>query len=200
MQGSTPRTRNTFPLSAARNFDGTVSRFFASSVCSKVPWKAKAHVLAARESVDPRWRSGRSPATPDRLRNVKVPHFPPLCNTEPVQHDTRPVRLPLHAPKTAVKSVVPGALAERGSSRRGMHGRVHGTDLHGDLRLRSAVWRPNPPWENPTRARGGGGLAWGRAGRGPVGGRAVGRVPGATGAAPSRRPAHRLQRRRLSLR
>src|SRR6188472_4362812 len=45
MQGSTPRTRKTLPLSAARNFDGTVSRFFASSVCSKVPWKAKAHVV-----------------------------------------------------------------------------------------------------------------------------------------------------------
>src|ERR671933_519474 len=89
MQGSTPLTRNTFPLSAARNFDGTVSRFFASSVCSKVPWKAKAHVLHARESVDPRWRSGRSPATPDRLRNAKLPHFPPLCKTILVQCPTR---------------------------------------------------------------------------------------------------------------
>jgi len=35
----------------------------------------------AKESVDPRWRSGRSPATPDRLRELKVPHFFPLCNT-----------------------------------------------------------------------------------------------------------------------
>jgi hypothetical protein len=35
----------------------------------------------AKESVDPRWRSGRSPATPDRLRELKVPHFNPLCNT-----------------------------------------------------------------------------------------------------------------------
>ena len=34
-----------------------------------------------RGSVDPRWRSGRSPATPDRLRERKVPHFLPLCNT-----------------------------------------------------------------------------------------------------------------------
>ena len=44
MQGSTPRTRNTPPASADRNLAGTVSRFFASSECSKVPWKAKAHV------------------------------------------------------------------------------------------------------------------------------------------------------------
>src|SRR5918998_6237514 len=44
MQGSTPRTRNTLPARAARNFAGTVNRFLASSECSKVPWKAKAHV------------------------------------------------------------------------------------------------------------------------------------------------------------
>src|SRR3954469_14386493 len=43
MQGSDPCTRNTPPASAARNFAGIVSRFFASSECSKVPWKAKAH-------------------------------------------------------------------------------------------------------------------------------------------------------------
>src|SRR5688500_11189993 len=46
MQRSRPLTRKTRPASAARNFDGTVSRFFASSVCSKVPWKAKAHAHA----------------------------------------------------------------------------------------------------------------------------------------------------------
>src|SRR3954464_15973673 len=44
MQGSAPRTRKTPPASAARNLAGIVSRFFASSECSKVPWKAKAHV------------------------------------------------------------------------------------------------------------------------------------------------------------
>src|SRR5215208_5572293 len=65
MQRSGPFTRNTLPASWARNFDGTVSRCFASSVCSKLPLKAKAHVWGSR--VDPRWRSGRSPATPDRL-------------------------------------------------------------------------------------------------------------------------------------
>src|SRR3954452_19471633 len=42
---STPRERTTPPLSAARNFDGTVSRFLASRLCSKVPVKAKAHVV-----------------------------------------------------------------------------------------------------------------------------------------------------------
>src|SRR3954471_6175774 len=43
-QRSTPRERYTPPLSAVRNFDGTVSRLLASRVCSKVPVKAKAHV------------------------------------------------------------------------------------------------------------------------------------------------------------
>ena len=45
MQRSTPFTRKTLPASCARNFDGTVSRFFASSVWSWMPWKAKAHVV-----------------------------------------------------------------------------------------------------------------------------------------------------------
>src|SRR5215212_10131278 len=39
-------------------------------------------------SVDPGWRSGRSPATPERLRTVKVPHIVPLCNTEPASVPT----------------------------------------------------------------------------------------------------------------
>src|SRR5215213_3792006 len=43
-----------------------------------------------RGSVDPRWRSGRSPATPDRLRESKVPHFLPLCNTVVVIRPTFP--------------------------------------------------------------------------------------------------------------
>ena len=37
--------------------------------------------LGAKGSVDPGWRSGRSPATPDRLRECNVPHTVPLCNT-----------------------------------------------------------------------------------------------------------------------
>src|SRR3954466_13410839 len=45
MQRSTPLTRKTGPASCVRNFDGTVSRCFASSVCSKLPLKAKAHVV-----------------------------------------------------------------------------------------------------------------------------------------------------------
>src|SRR4051794_39272714 len=49
MQGSGPRTRNTLPARAARNLAGTVSRFLASSECSKVPWKAKAHVGGEEE-------------------------------------------------------------------------------------------------------------------------------------------------------
>src|SRR5919199_621749 len=88
MQGSGPWTRNTRLESSARNRDGTVRRFFASSVCSKVPWKAKAHA-SGEGSVDPRWRSGRSPATPDRLRSGNVPHIAPLCNTHVVICPTR---------------------------------------------------------------------------------------------------------------
>src|SRR3954467_7522647 len=81
MHLSAPRTRYAPSLNAARSLEGTVSRFLASRVCSKVPLKANAHVRLAKESVDPRWRMGRSPATPDRLRNSKVPHFLPLRNT-----------------------------------------------------------------------------------------------------------------------
>jgi hypothetical protein len=37
--------------------------------------------LGEGSSVDPGWRSGRSPATRDRLREWNVPHTVPLCNT-----------------------------------------------------------------------------------------------------------------------
>src|SRR4051794_9125703 len=40
-------------------------------------------------SVDPGWRSGRSPATRDRLRECNVPHTVPLCNTNNVICPTR---------------------------------------------------------------------------------------------------------------
>jgi hypothetical protein len=43
----------------------------------------------AKGSVDPGWRSGRSPATPDRLRECNVPHTVPLCNTNIVICPTR---------------------------------------------------------------------------------------------------------------
>src|SRR4051812_39666182 len=39
-------------------------------------------------SVDPGWRSGRSPATRDRLRERNVPHIAPLCNTDIDFHPT----------------------------------------------------------------------------------------------------------------
>jgi hypothetical protein len=38
-------------LSSPRNFDGIVSRFLASRVCSKVPVKAKAHELEGGQSI-----------------------------------------------------------------------------------------------------------------------------------------------------
>src|SRR5690349_18620827 len=43
MTFSTARERYTPLLNSARNFDGIVSRFFVSRLCSKVPVKAKAH-------------------------------------------------------------------------------------------------------------------------------------------------------------
>ena len=95
MQRSTPLTRNTGPASCARNFDGTVSRCFASSVCSKLPLKAKAHVQPMGGSrVDPRWRSGRSPATPTGCSSGKLPHNVPLCNTIVVIRPTNLERRP----------------------------------------------------------------------------------------------------------
>src|SRR5918997_6004928 len=51
MHGSIAFTRYTRPAGAVRNFDGTVSRFFASSVCSKVPWNAKAHAVGPATGV-----------------------------------------------------------------------------------------------------------------------------------------------------
>src|SRR5918992_30014 len=66
MQGSTPRTRNTLPASAARNLAGTVSRFLASSECSKVPWKAKAHVSGSWRRVQSIRGGGVGGAPPPR--------------------------------------------------------------------------------------------------------------------------------------
>src|SRR5919107_12774 len=63
MLGSLDRTRNTFPDRAARNFAGIVSRFFASSVCSKVPWKAihVPEVLGASRTEVAEWEEPRHP-------------------------------------------------------------------------------------------------------------------------------------------
>src|SRR4051794_40655551 len=44
MHLSAPLTRKAPSENAARSLEGTVSRFLASRVCSKVPWKANAHV------------------------------------------------------------------------------------------------------------------------------------------------------------
>src|SRR5919205_280485 len=91
MQGSTPLTRKTFPLNAARNFDGTVRRFLASSVWSKVPWKAKAHGVgeAAGQSIR---GGGVGGAPPPRTGFAigNLPHILPLCNTYRVDHPTLP--------------------------------------------------------------------------------------------------------------
>ena len=70
-----------------------------------------------RGSVDPRWRSGRSPATPDRLRERKVPHFNPLCNTIVVIRPTFLERSPSSGTKSLQISGVAG-WGDRGSGGR----------------------------------------------------------------------------------
>src|SRR3954453_10156146 len=83
MQRSTPLTRNTGPASCARNFDGTVSRCFASRVCSKLPLKAKAHGVRESGASKSIRGGGVGGAPPPRTgcSSWKVPHFVPLCNT-----------------------------------------------------------------------------------------------------------------------
>src|SRR3954447_13001965 len=63
---STPRESTTPPLSAVRNFDGTVSRFLASRLCSKVPVKAKAHVVGEAGGGQSIRGGGVGGATPPR--------------------------------------------------------------------------------------------------------------------------------------
>ncbi len=81
---------------------------------------------AAKDSVDPRWRSGRSPATPDRLRERKVPHFNPLCNTFV---GIRPTSLESGTASWCTKSLQIGRVSGWEESRRapepGPHDRVH---------------------------------------------------------------------------
>ena len=121
-------------------------------------------------SVDPRWRSGRSPATPDRLRNGKVPHFPHSATRNPHQPHTLHLQVPSPPHKIPANSLVPAPSPTGGSNRREVQGRVHGADLHGDLRrtigrmefdwLARASRRPGGrssagPSSGPTGVRGG---------------------------------------------
>src|SRR3954452_18372485 len=81
MQRATARTKTTRPASALRNLDGTVSRCFASSVCSNVPWKAKAHgvrVTGAGRSEVAEWEEPRHPGPAVAW---VVPHITTPCNT-----------------------------------------------------------------------------------------------------------------------
>ena len=45
VQGSSHRARTSPSENEALSLAGIVSRFFASSECSKVPWNAKAHAV-----------------------------------------------------------------------------------------------------------------------------------------------------------
>src|SRR3954453_1461100 len=90
MQRSPPLTRKTGPASCVRNFDGTVSRGFASSVCSKLPLKAKAHWVR-REEVESIGGGGVGGAPPPRTgcSAGKLPHYVPLCNPNVVIRPTK---------------------------------------------------------------------------------------------------------------
>src|SRR4051794_29346979 len=68
-----------------------VSRFLASRLWSKVPVKAKAHVRSrsGREGQSiPGGGVGGAPPPGNGFARVKVPHFVPLCNTEPASRPT----------------------------------------------------------------------------------------------------------------
>src|SRR4051794_18152417 len=68
-----------------------VSRFLASRLCSKVPVKAKAHVGSRSgrggQSI-PGGGVGGAPPPGNGFAKGKVPHFAPLCNTEPASRPT----------------------------------------------------------------------------------------------------------------
>src|SRR5215212_6660987 len=86
IQGSSSLARTTPSESGPLNLGGMVSRFFASSVYSNCPRKAKSHGLPQRvEEVQIRdlgWRGGRSPAIPVPVQ--RGPHSTPLSPT--MQH------------------------------------------------------------------------------------------------------------------
>src|SRR3954452_3686019 len=85
--------RKTPLLRSARNLDGMVSRFLASRLCSKVPVKAKAHDGSRSgrggQSI-PGGGVGGAPPPGNGFARGKVPHFVPLCNTEPALRPTSP--------------------------------------------------------------------------------------------------------------
>src|SRR4051795_8274826 len=83
-QRSTPRERYTPPLSAVRNFDGIVSRFLASRVCSKVPVKAKTHVVGRRRGGQSIRGGGVGGAPPPRTASHQ--QRTPQCPT--LQHES----------------------------------------------------------------------------------------------------------------
>src|SRR5215203_1690311 len=130
MQRSTPLTRNTGPASCARNFDGTVSRCFASSVCSKLPLKAKAHGVRESGGVESIRGGGVGGAPPPRTgcSSWKVPHFAPLCNTivfiRPTNAGSGPIA---DAFRLEMREFGGGSLASlppHGSARSRAHGRA----------------------------------------------------------------------------
>jgi hypothetical protein len=108
-QGSGSLARTTPPEKAARNRAGMLSRFFASSECSK--WPRNANWLSDvphcgplwGEEFGPEWRSGRNAATPV-LADWGPPY--PTFSHFATQHPTsfRPMPLPAPAPMAISRS------------------------------------------------------------------------------------------------
>src|SRR3954451_1882882 len=92
MTFSIARERYTPLLNSPRNFDGIVSRFLASSVCSKVPVKAKAHKREGRGQSIRGGGVGGAPPPRNGFARCKVPHNVPLCNMEPALGPTSVTR------------------------------------------------------------------------------------------------------------
>src|SRR5687767_6967141 len=80
-QGSKSLARTVPMENAARNRAGMLSRFFASSECSKWPRNANAHF--PEERVQTGVAEWEEPRHSGRLRDATVPHYLPLCNTIP---------------------------------------------------------------------------------------------------------------------
>src|SRR5215203_1506027 len=112
MQRSGPFTRKTLPANCARNFDGTVSRCFASSVCSKLPLKAKAHVsggpVKSSRSEVAEWEEPRHPGPAVPAGQYPTPSHSATQLASPIPPRRLRFRLRTHLPCKWAASQVGG--------------------------------------------------------------------------------------------
>ena len=125
MQRSAPLTRKTPSENAARNFAGTVSRFFASREWSKVPWKAKAHVQCC-EGVQSIRGGGVGGAPPPRTGFARG-RYPTSSHSATQLSTFAPLRLNVAASglRNTCKSGVSRGGTNRPGDRARPHDRVH---------------------------------------------------------------------------